>query len=237
MNDWDLDELARAHRLCDWMFEQFSDSVAGTVVEVGAGIGTFSARILGQGVDRLALIEPDPRCADGLEQRFGADARVEIARQTLQDAAVLDRLQGEVDAVICQNVLEHIVDDGAAIRRMALALRPGGELVLVVPAHPRLYGALDRAYGHHRRYTRERLRDLFDDAELELNKLYAFNTLGLLGWITKYRSRRPRLSRRSLQAYELLLRGWRPIERRVAMPIGLSLIARGHRPAQPPEAP
>ena len=62
---------------------------------------------------------------------------------------------------------------------MARALRPGGQLALLVPAHPRLYGNLDRAYGHYRRYTRSRVEQLVAGAQLELVDLYSFNLLGI----------------------------------------------------------
>ena len=53
---WDLEHLAGARRLCDWMFSQFANDIGGDVVEVGAGIGTFSERILARGVNSLLLI-------------------------------------------------------------------------------------------------------------------------------------------------------------------------------------
>ena len=58
---YDLDELAEANRLADWMFEQFRPVVADETAEVGAGIGTFTGRLLGAGVERLLLVEPGAR--------------------------------------------------------------------------------------------------------------------------------------------------------------------------------
>jgi SAM-dependent methyltransferase len=80
------------------------------------------------------------------------------------------------------NVLEHIADDVAAVRAMADLVRPGGAVVLVVPAFPSAMSAFDRAVGHHRRYTRESLQRTFDAAGLAVEKLRYINPLGLLGW-------------------------------------------------------
>src|SRR5438876_7438885 len=99
---WDLQNLARAHRLGDWMFEQFSRYASGDVVEVGAGIGTFSERLLGAGADSLLLIEPEPACAQELRSRFGADPRVEVSEDTLPDSAALDARAGRADFVVWQ---------------------------------------------------------------------------------------------------------------------------------------
>ena len=231
---WDLQHLAQATRLCDWMFEQFRGALGTTAVEVGAGIGTFSERMLAAGVERLTLIEPDAPCAGELERRFAGDPRVMLIAGPLPDADGLGDLRSSADTVVCQNVLEHIEDDAAALGSMAAALKPGGRLVLLVPAHPRLFGTLDRRFGHHRRYDRERLERIVSDAGLTLEHLYSFNLLGILGWWIKSRQRTASLDPRSLRAYEALVRVWRPIEDRCRLPVGLSLVAHGRRPANGP---
>lgn len=227
---WDLENLRDARGLCGWMYEQFRPFVGGRVVEVGAGIGTFSERLLADPtVTELLLIEPEHACAEILLDTFQEDPRVSIARETLPDSPTLQAHAGEVDFLLCQNVLEHIERDGPAVRAMAAALRPGGRLTLLVPAHPFLYGNLDRLYGHHRRYTRERLRSVVTGAGLTLEELYSFNLLGAPGWWLNGHRRRPRIDRASLRAYELLLRLWRPLERRRRPPWGLSLVAHARK--------
>jgi SAM-dependent methyltransferase len=229
-NSWDLDELAGAPRLADWMFEQFADAASGKVIEVGAGIGTFSSRLLDAGVDELLLIEPDPACAATLRRRFARNRTVRIAAESVPSSPQLDGAVGSADFVLCQNVLEHIEDDESALAAMAAALRPGGRLALLVPAHPRLFGSLDVAYGHHRRYTREVLARLAEAAGLEVRDLYTFNALGIAGWWVKSKRGATRLGAGSLAAYEALVRFWRPIERWVRVPWGLSLILHAERP-------
>lgn len=228
---WDLENLREARRLCDWMFEQCSAYVGGEVAEVGAGIGTFSERLLANpDVTRLLLIEPEPPCAEVLARTYAGDPRVTVTRETLPDSPALRERAGQVDFLLCQNVLEHIDEEVPAVRAMAEALRPGGHLTLLVPAHPRLYGNLDRAYGHHRRYTRERLQGVVAQADLEIEDLYSFNLLGVPGWWLNRFRRSPNISRNSLRAYEALLRVWQPIERRRRPPWGLSLIAHARKP-------
>ena len=226
---WELDELARAHRLGDWMFEQFSPKVGPRAAEVGAGVGTFSGRLLDAGVEDLLLVEPHAECVDRLARRFEHDDRVRAVAEELPLAPTL--AEGSFDFVLCQNVLEHIEAHEAAVNAMAEALRPGGHLGLLVPAHPRLFGRLDRAFGHHRRYTRDVLERLVSGAQprLELVDLYSFNLLGVAGWVVANRRRTPSIGSGSLRAYELLVRPWRRLERRVRPPWGLSLIAIARR--------
>lgn len=226
---FDLDELAGAHRLADWMFSQFREGLASPACELGPGVGTFTERLLAAGVDPLLLIEPDPDLAGALERRFGDDARITLVRDALPQSPALAARSGELGFVLCQNVLEHVADDEGAVRAMAAALRPGGRLALLVPAHPRLFGSLDRAFGHHRRYTRERLERLFGAAGLELTDLRSFNALGVLGWWTKSRMGATTLGSGSLTLYDAMVPVWRRVESRLRPPVGLSLIAHGRR--------
>jgi SAM-dependent methyltransferase len=228
---WDLHELARATRLCDYMTAQIPVRAGDRVLEVGAGIGTFSERLLAAGARELVLVEPEAGCAAELRSRFGADPRVSVHAELLPDAPCLAGQDGTFDLALSQNVLEHIEDDHAATAAMARALRPGGRLMALVPAHPRLYGPLDRGFGHYRRYTRDRVASLASAAGLEVDRIYSFNALGMLGWIARNRTGGGGVGGSQLRVYEMLLAGWRPIEERVDLPVGLSLILHARKPA------
>jgi hypothetical protein len=65
---------------------------------------------------------------------------------------------------------------------MADLVRPGGAVVLVVPAFPSAMSAFDRAVGHHRRYTRPALRRVLENAGLRVEKVAYINPVGLIGW-------------------------------------------------------
>jgi hypothetical protein len=127
-------------------------------------------------------------------------------------------------------VLEHVGDDADAVAAMARALRPGGGLSLLVPALPRLFGTLDLAYGHWRRYSPARLRALIEAAGLELTDLYYFNAPGTLGWWAKGRRRSTGIGHLSLTAFDALVPAARVLERARRPPVGLSLIAHARRP-------
>jgi 2-polyprenyl-3-methyl-5-hydroxy-6-metoxy-1,4-benzoquinol methylase len=232
----ELESLAGARRYCDWMFAQFADRVSGPVVEVGAGIGTFSKRILDAGAEHLLAIEPDEMCADALERRLGSEPRLEVARELLPDSPALAAAESSAALVVCQNVLEHIADDEAAVAAMARALAPSGTLALVVPAGERLYGPLDEAYGHWRRYESDDLGQLVASSGLELDVLRPINALGIPGWRAKNLRPGARIGPGSLRAYEALLPAWRPLEDRLKPARGLSLVCLARRPATPAPA-
>ena len=107
---WDLQRLAAARGLGDWMFDQFADRVGSDVVEVGAGIGTFTERLLARGAALVLAIEPELACAAVLARRFGDDARVTVARELLR--TLRSRCAGGNSRPrALQNVLEHVSDD------------------------------------------------------------------------------------------------------------------------------
>jgi hypothetical protein len=109
------------------------------------------------------------------------------------------------------------------------ALVPGGRLLLLVPAHRRLYGAIDRAIDHHRRYGRAGLAALLEETGFRVEHTVFFNRLGVLGWylnsVVLRRTRVPSLQLRLQNALVPLLRA----EAALPLPFGLSLVAVARR--------
>jgi len=211
------------------MFEELAAGARGAVAEVGPGLGTFSSRLLAAGVESLLLVEPDPKCVDTLRTRFRDDPRVRIVEEELPAAVSLLKSTGALDFILCQNVLEHVREDVSAVETMAGALRQGGRLAILVPAGPKLFGPLDRSYGHERRYTQSGLRAVIEESGLRLLDLRPFNLLGIAGWWVKNQIGANSLDTRSLAVYEAALPLWRPLEQWLRPRWGLSLIAHAER--------
>lgn len=128
-----------------------------TVLELGCGLGAVGVRLA-----RLAAYtaaEPD-------------DVSVGVARRRLAPAggAVIHGDHRAVpagsryDLVCAFEVLEHIADDAGALAAWLSLVRPGGHLLLSVPANPDSYGPWDEVVGHHRRYSADQLRQLMTGA-------------------------------------------------------------------------
>jgi SAM-dependent methyltransferase len=98
----------------------------------------------------------------------------------VRDAA-LPALKGvpdrSYDLVAILDVLEHVEEDRAALASMAEKLRPGGRILVTVPAHPWMWSAHDEVNHHKRRYTRRSLRAAVAEAGLTLDLLTYFNSL------------------------------------------------------------
>ena len=227
----ELRSMAGSARLMEAMYDPFAALVSGSsVLEVGAGIGTFTAMMLDRGASHILAMEPEPACADVLEAEFVDNPQVETSRDPLPDAACLRGREGSFDLVVCNNVLEHIGDDLRAVEEMARALRPGGSLSLLVPARAGLYGALDDAYGHWRRYSKDQLEDLVTRAGLDVDWIRAQNVLGLAGWWVKNLRPGARVDSRSLKIYEAMMAVWNPIESRLHTNFGLSWVLQATSP-------
>ena len=133
------------------------------ILNVGAGQGSFTQLLEARGYEVLSSDVSKPAVAV-LESRVRGDVlQADLTDLPLPDAAF--------DGVVAGEVLEHIEAEGRALSEARRVLRPGGVLVLSVPAHPTWFGASDRWAGHVRRYTRSTLTIAIDDAGFVLERL------------------------------------------------------------------
>ena len=215
-----------------WMFDRLRRWIGRRVLEIGSGIGNLSTFL----VDREQLVLTDTReeYLNRLRQRFAGRTNIAVARLYLpnDDSAVARQ---RFDTVICLNVLEHVDDDLSSLVAIRRLLAPAGRLVLLVPALPALYGTIDRALGHHRRYTRAGLADLLRATGFTLAHIEYFNLAGIPGWWWAGRVlRRDTIPGGSLKLYDALVPLFR-LERFIPWRLGQSLIAIGEG-GGPPDA-
>jgi SAM-dependent methyltransferase len=198
--------------------------LGGKVIEVGAGLGTFSRFLLrGLALSRLFLIEPDPENFSRLKARFGKNARVEIKAGFLEDH--VSHLQA--DSLVAVNVLEHIENDCLFLHAANRVLTSGGWLLLFVPAFAWLYGSVDEAAGHFRRYDKPSLRKKIEAAGFKVRHLSYFNLPGILSWFLIGKVLRLKtLTRGQILSYDRWVIPWlSAVERRWHPPLGQSLVA------------
>jgi len=169
-------------RLVRWRFSTIEPFLGRVVLDVGAGVGTYSSLLIESG-RHVLVVEPSVDCLEVLHRRFDGDARVLIMGCTMEDPLVAARAKEMgVDSLISINVLEHIEDDSQALANLAAALPPDGKAVFIVPAHPWLYTPFDTAVGHFRRYKRRELQHKLSAAGLEAVRIFYFNAFGIPGW-------------------------------------------------------
>ncbi len=145
------------------------------VLNAGAGAGSLTMKLVEAGLHVTSVDASVPFC-DWVHAALAARGLADmhpVVRAEL-GSGVLDLEPASFDAVVCAEVLEHLDDDAAALREFAGVLRPGGLLLVTVPANPYRYDWTDQWAGHRRRYTVDGLADRMRSA--------GFTQVDVQGW-------------------------------------------------------
>jgi SAM-dependent methyltransferase len=139
----------------------------GRLLEIGCGAGALLGDLLDKGFDCEAL-ETSPEAFSIATELHQGKPRLLLHKESSQDWAQA------FDYVLAFEVLEHIEDDRAAIEKWRCWVKPGGKLLLSVPAHPWLWNATDVWAGHFRRYQRQGLKDLITQAGFDIDRFESY---------------------------------------------------------------
>jgi len=218
-------------RYADWVTDLVESGLGDRVLEVGAGHGTITSRLLRPG-RHVTAVELSVFAADRLRTRFADEPAVTVVERSLGDASLVP---GSYSGVVLVNVLEHIADDVAALRSLHDLLEPGGQVSIYVPALARLYSDYDRRIGHHRRYRTSTLATAMGRAGFAVERIHYVNALGALAWWAWARKlgRTPTTPGVAGAYDRLAVPVVSALERRCTPPIGQSLLAVGRKPLDP----
>lgn len=226
------DEEAKTANYDRYQYSLFEKYVHGRVLEVGAGTGRITDLIIRDGhFDELAISEPSPYFFGRLEDRFRSIPKTRLIQGEVADIVRTDR--GYFDVVFSVHVMEHIENDRAFVGQQLELLRPGGTLIILVPALQFLYSELDKNIGHFRRYTKSSIRALFNGTPGRIEKLFYSNFIGVLGSLyfsklkkVQYQSDETH-RQRFFKIYQIFSQYFVPgiqmVERVIPAPIGLNL--------------
>lgn len=176
-----LDTLAQLYEYNHWIYSVLRPHIQGRVLEIGCGTGNITQFLAMQATHVLG-VDPVAPFIERFQQCFEGKSHVSAFEGYLDDLPIPTNDKDRFDTAVSCNVLEHIEDDVAALKRIAQHVRPSGKVLIFVPAGPMALGRLDRELGHFRRYTRRSLRTAMDQAGLVWTKGVYFNRLGLFGW-------------------------------------------------------
>src|ERR1019366_4781409 len=225
----ELDSLAEAKNYYAWVMKQFEPHLGPTVVEVGAGIGTFSDCLLrSPKVKELVAIEPGGNTFPLLQKHFNGDSRV-----TALDGYLSDHYQSlRANAVVAVNVLEHVKEHESFLKEARSATVTGGSLCLFVPALPAIYGTLDTVFEHYRRYTRSSLRQVIEAAGWKVERVSYMNFPGIAAWFTAGRIlKKTNIAASDARTYDRFVVPWLSrLESIVPPPIGSNLVVIAKKP-------
>jgi SAM-dependent methyltransferase len=220
-----LVQMDQAPRYNAWLGRRLRPHLGRRVLEIGAGIGTIT-REIAPGRERVIALEADSFYVQRLRNLFRESDVVQPVHAPVERTDWAALAKEHLDTVMLSNVLEHIEDDAAAVRRFRSVLPVDGRLVILVPALMSLYGGIDEAIGHFRRYTPATLRDVIESNGFRIESVEWLNLLGIPGWFLNSRV----LKRRSVpglqvRLYDRIAPLLARMESMVKLPVGMSLLA------------
>lgn len=168
--------------------------IHGDVLEAGAGIGETTTHLFNSKVRSWTCLEPDGRLLEEVKKKIKSGQLPSLC-EPLQGTSldILEKRRISVaenrtnasnstpfhfDSILYIDVIEHIENDAEELLRARDLLRPGGHLIILVPAHQWLYSPFDKAIGHYRRYNKKRLRTVIPGG-MKQEQLCYLDSIGL----------------------------------------------------------
>ena len=217
----ELEAMSSAENYRHWIVGTFTPYLGKDVAEVGAGIGSISRLLLEQPIERLAAFEPSANMFPHLAEAVRADSRV-TAVHGVFDASQAGR---GYDSVLYVNVLEHVEHEREELAAAHAALRPGGHLLVFVPALAWLFSDFDREVGHFRRYSKDALERVVEHAGFEVVDSRWFDVAGIVPWYLHFTLMGRSMARGSVSLYDrFVVPPMRAIERLAPPPVGKNVV-------------
>ena len=176
-----LNNLTGTPQYLNWLARVLRPDLGDTVLELGAGIGNIAGHLMGRRLHYVAA-EKDPLYLHALRNRFLRTPNVEVLQLDPECPEDYERAGSGYDTVLCVNVLEYVKYPSVVIESAARVLRPGGSLIILVPADPALFGTLDETLGHRCRFSQAQIRTLLEQQGFAVEQIRELNKIGTLGW-------------------------------------------------------
>ena len=176
-----LNNLTGTPAYLSWLARTLRRHVGDTVLEVGAGIGNISSRLMGRRMLYVAA-EKDPLHLHALRNRFLRTPNVVVQHLDPEEPGAFVSMENCFDTALCLNVLEYVERPDAVVAALRTVLKPSGSLIVLVPNGPGLFGSLDRALGHKRRFRSSDARRMLEDSGFLVEKAYNLNKAGAPPW-------------------------------------------------------
>jgi len=214
------------------LLRKYSKGKNNLILDLGCGVGNHLEHLGRFG--EVWGADPSPRALDYCRRVFsGRLDRVILPEQ-------VPYAEGTFDVIVMLDVLEHIEDDAAALRKVRSLLKPGGMLVLTVPALRWMWSSFDVHAHHFRRYHRKTLQNSLTNANFLVKKLSYYNcflfplmAMSRICMPARFWNERKMIQRGNGpvfgRLFEAIFSAERFFLKRARLPIGGSLIAVGTR--------
>lgn len=215
-----LESMSQAIWYNRWILQKFAGLVKGDILEIGCGIGNFTKSLTKYG--KVTAIDINNDYIEQAKKKVGGYARIGFGDIEKGNYFFKGRV---FDTIVCINVLEHIKDDVMALQNIYKLLKPNGILILHVPAHLFLYGSIDAAIGHFRRYEIKKLINNMQSSGFEIDQAKRLNFIGAVGWfIVNKLFRDKEVKETKIAIFNLIAPIFLSLENIFEPPIGTSIL-------------
>jgi len=225
-----LNSLTGTPQYLSWVTRILRPHLGDTVLEIGAGLGNLTGRLMSRKL-RYVAGEGDPLYLHALRNRFLRTPSVTICELDPAKDSDFDPWTGQFDSALCVNVLETVANPNVTLRAIARCVKTGGTLVVLAPHGKNLYGSLDLAMGHHRRFSSEDISRALQQAGFTVQEQRQFNKVGTVSWwLFGHVLGRKTISRIALKLFDKSVWFWRRVDRLLPWS-GLSVVVVAKRAA------
>lgn len=223
-----LEVMSKADKFNKWMAETIAPYVSGATLEIGSGLGNISRYFINDNY-QITLSDIDPYYLDILKNQFQNTSNVKdiipIDLQLPHFTECYKELENKFDTVFYLNVLEHLEFEDLAIQNSQFLLKPGGSLIVLVPAYSFLFSEMDKELDHYRRYSKKRINDVFQRNNMVVMKSFYFNFLGISAWIYGKMKKLKTVPKSEMSTFNALIPLAKFLDKVLLHSMGLSVIS------------
>jgi glycosyltransferase involved in cell wall biosynthesis len=226
-----IGSLTGTPQYLSWLTKKLRPHLGDSILEIGAGIGHISGRLMGKRLLYVAA-EKETLYLHALRNRFLRTPNVAVQQLDPESPAGFESLEACFDTVLCLNMLEYVERPDEVLVRLRATVRPGGRIIVLVPNVPGLYGALDRSFGARRRFDKQSAQTLLRDTGFEVESVQGINKAGAPPWWLYSRlASSSRIGKPVLKLFDKTVWLWRRLDPVLPWsPLSLIVIAR--RPSE-----
>ncbi|PKL91389.1 MAG: hypothetical protein CVV21_09250 [Candidatus Goldiibacteriota bacterium HGW-Goldbacteria-1] len=220
-----LNKISNLQNYNSWIYENIKKGISGRVLEIGCGIGNITDFIL-KDSQEVCASDIDDSYLKYACKKYKGNKKVKVTKiDIIKPGNKIAK--GKYDTAVMLNVLEHIKDEKKAVVNVKNALVKNGKFVILVPAMKSIYGEMDKALGHYKRYNKTELKELLEKNGFKILDIFYLNFAGIIGWYFSGRILKksciPDNQAKFFDRY--ILSFTKPCERLIKPPAGQSIVA------------
>lgn len=177
--EYEGDELSLFAHAINWKqywVSKVAPLIRGSVLEVGAGIGSVTQILSNINPNRYLALEPDENLCKQIlqaQEKYRIPKQVQIICGNISMLSTKERF----DTILYIDVLEHIKYDSKELLNALELLNQSGSIIVLSPAHQFLFSPFDQSIGHHRRYDRKMLKEICPTG-MKISKCFYLDSVG-----------------------------------------------------------